>query len=664
MEGIPTSPGRENGVRQKRESRGWGGGKAAAPPHETPTQSTQTEGQMPDWKDKFKWKLDDNLAFIWYDLMSTRARQLALHALSRVIAGSALLIGVPYAIGFYIDGLTNQLLDALLIGGILFLALELSGVLLGWLQQRIREFFFQEAIWYTPQAVSRLYYQRPLAWLSGGTSEIDGGGVESVRQRTWNVMSSYIFQIIPGWGYIIFGLMACLYANVWLGLLVLLYVFVERYMGQQVNERIHTDMKPVIDQFKRWERRMQAWWQSHDHIKNHGIESKVLSMIHDEVQPALRDDDAVWRVYFAKRIVTQRLRSLGFALGLYTLLGYLVFIETLSLAIAVLVFFSFERIRSTITDLNTEQRDVLFNLTSIAKYRRVLQQPMPFSYDIGKSFNEGDSEKGITITFDNVSHTVSDGNEDKLVLREVNLTIPAGQRVGIVGPSGAGKSQLLSLLVRATDPHKGLVLINNTDLREWRLESLLRYYGVIMQKSEPFEDTVLGNLLFPISHFDLPSEGRHSPTHIEAMAKDALRKAGLNAEQFPNGLHTNIGYKGLKLSGGQQQRLQIAAAHLKLNWTTVRPRLILADEPTASLDSLSELTVMEHLSEQLPTGTTMLMVAHRLSTVASMDRIVFVRPLALCDDDTVQVTSHRSLAELYNAEELFREMADAQGFRP
>ncbi len=627
---------------------------------------------MSNWKKRLTPKLDDNLAFIWYDLMNDRTRQLALHALSRVIAGSALLVGVPYAIGFYIDGLTNQLLDTLLVGGILFLILELSGVLLGWLQQRIREFFFQEAFWYMPQAITRLYYQRPLSWLSSGTSEIDGGGMEGLRQKIWNVTGSYIFQIIPGWGYIIFGLLACLYANIGLGLLVLFYVMVERYMGQQVNKRIYTDMQPVIDQFKWWERRMQARWHSHDHVKEHGIESKisgndeakVMGMIHDEVQPALRGDDAVWRVYFAKRIVTQRLRSLGFALGLYSLLGYLVFVETLSLAVAVLVFFSFERIRSTITDLNTEQRDVLFNMTSIAKYRRVLQTPVPFMYNIGRMFNELNDAKDITVTFDHVSHTVNDGGSEMLVLRDVNLTIFAGQRIGIVGPSGAGKSQLLSLLVRSTDPHRGRVLINDTNLREWRLESLLRYYGVIMQKSEPFEDTVLGNLLFPISHFDLPDEGGHSASYIETMAIEALRKAGLDAEQFPNGLYTNIGYKGLKLSGGQQQRLQIAAAHLKLNWTKDRPRLILADEPTASLDSLSELTVMKHLSEQLPNGTTMLMVAHRLSTVAAMDGIIFVRPLALCDDDTTQVTVHRSLAELYATEALFREMADAQGFRP
>lgn len=607
---------------------------------------------------------NEDLSFIWFELMSSKARILATHALLWVITGSALLVAVPYAIGFYIDGLTNQILDALIVGGLLFVCLELSGITIGWLRQRIREYFFQEAFWYIPQSITRLYFSRPLSWLSGGTSEIDGGGVDSLRDKVHSVTGSYIFQIIPGWGTIIFGLLACTYANVWLGLIVVFYIATERYFGRKTNLYIHREMHPVIDDFKRWERRMQEWWKNIDHVKNQGVESKILRQIEREVQRALKGDDAVWRIYFAKQIVIHRLRSLSSAVILYSLLGYLVFLNTISLTVAVLVFFSFERIRSTLGDLNDQQREVQFNLASIAKYRRVLKSTIPFNYYTGDEFSESD----ILIKFDGVSHKVGEGDREKLVLREVNLTIHAGEKVGVVGPSGAGKSQLLSLLVRAADPVAGRVLINDIDLRELQLESLLRYYGVIMQKSEPFEDTVLGNLLFGVSHLDLPIPYDELSTSeqeiIHRLAHEALKKAGLDMDGFQDGIHTNIGYKGLTLSGGQQQRLQIAAAHFKLSISPNRPRLILADEPTASLDSLSELTVMEHLQEQLLPGTSMLMVAHRLSTVAHMDKIVFVRPLELCDCHTVQVTIHSSLKELYEAEALFREMADAQGFRP
>ena len=596
--------------------------------------------------------------------MNGHSRYLAKHALSRVLLGSAMLIAVPYAIGFFIDGLTTKVLDALLVGGILFLSLELCNTALGWWRQQVREHFFQEAFWYMPQSITRLYYLRPLSWLSGGTSEIDGGGVESLKEKVWNVTGSYIFQIIPGWGQVFFGLLACTYANLWLGSVALTYIVIERYIGGKENKYIHTEMKPVIDLFKRWERRMQEWWRNTDHVKSQGVETKVLKQIKGEVQEALKGDDVVWRIYFAKAIVKHRLRSLVFAMVLYSLVGYLVFNEVITLAVAVLVFFSFERIRSVLGDLNDQQRDVQFNLVSIAKYRRILSQEAPFSYDEGAIFHED----SISIRFDRVSHEVGEVDDRKRILHDVCLSIGVGEKVGIVGPSGAGKSQLLSLLVRAADPVSGAVCINDTDLRTIRLESLLRYYGVIMQKSEPFEDTVLGNLLFGISHLDLtePYEDLsvQEQSEICNMAHIALKKAGLNAGIFPNGIHTSIGYKGLKLSGGQQQRLQIAAAHMKLGMCEMRPRLIIADEPTASLDSLSELTVMEHLQDNLPPQTTMLMVAHRLSTVARMDRIVFVRPLEVCDDNTAQVTAHSSLAELYQTEALFREMANAQGFRP
>ena len=609
-------------------------------------------------------KVEKNLGFIWYELMDQKSRMLAKRSLVRVLLGAALFVAVPYAIGFFIDGLTNQTLDALLVGGLLFLSLELSSVALGWFRQQVREHFFQHAFWYIPHSITRMYYSRPLAWLSGSTSEIDGGGVESLREKVWNVIGSYIFTIIPGWGLVVFALGACLYAQVWLGSAACLYVVVHVYFGRKDNRHIHSEMKPIIDLFKRWERRMQEWWRNVDHVKNQGVESKMLVQTQREVQHPLSLDDAVWRVFFARAIVYHRLRSLAFAAVMYGLVGYFVFTDMISLAVAVLVFFSFERIRNTLGELNDQAREVQFNLAGIAKYRRVLRQEVPFHYDQGDDF----SQDTMSVAYKNVCHDMGNDQEKKRILHDVNLVFKPGEKIGIVGPSGAGKSQLVSLLVRSTDPVSGQVEVGGRDIRDVRLESLLRYYGVIMQKSEPFDDSVLGNLLFGVSHLDLPCPYEEmSPSkqrEIDECARESLEKAGLGLDVFPNGIHTHIGYKGLKLSGGQQQRLQIAAAHMKLAMNPDKPRLVIADEPTASLDSLSELTVMAHLQDSLPRQTTMLMVAHRLSTVSRMDRIVFVRPLECVQEGQDQVTIHDSLGKLYCEEALFRQMADSQGFRP
>jgi ABC-type multidrug transport system fused ATPase/permease subunit len=173
----------------------------------------------------------------------------------------------------------------------------------------------------------------------------------------------------------------------------------------------------------------------------------------------------------------------------------------------------------------------------------------------------------------------------------------------------------------------------------------------------------LGNITFGVSHQDWRELALGHG--VEARAWDAITKAGLDfGGRLTHGLHTKLGYKGMRLSGGQQARLLIAAAHFKLSSHLNRPRLILADEPTASLDSLAETEVLKHINESLPPGTTLLMIAHRLSTVATMDRIMFVRPLEHCGAGEAQITMHTSLAELYQISSLFRKMADAQSFRP
>ncbi|MCA9367922.1 ABC transporter ATP-binding protein [Candidatus Kaiserbacteria bacterium] len=610
--------------------------------------------------------LDENLTFIWHDLMNDRARRLAKQSMIYAVLGSLFFIASPYGISIFIDGLTTAELHPMVLGGIVFLILQFIEIGVGLVRQKHRERFFQEAFWYLPQAISALSFARPTAWLAGASSDIDGGGIASLRDKVWSVIGNFIFAIIPIYSMTLFGIAACYFAHPILGLGATVFALIELKLGALNNRYIQTEMKPVIDQFKRWERRMAEWWHNLDHIKYHGVETKILSMIHDEVQSALTGDDRVWRKYYANWIAIRRTISLAFATVIYVATGYLVLVtKSIDGASAVLVFFSLQRVRSSLMELSDQQREIQFNLASIAKYRRALKKTVPFVYNQGEPF----AGSAISITFDGVSHTVGEhDDEQKLILRDVNLNIAVGEKVGIVGPSGAGKSQLMSLLVRAADPTTGRILINGQDLRELKPESLLRYYGVIMQKSEPFEDTVLGNLLFGVSHLDLPVTPSELSGHrlavLHGEAHLALKKAGLDVSTLPHGLNTNIGYKGTKLSGGQQQRLQIAGAHLKLAMSKTRPKLIIADEPTASLDSLSELTVMEHLRETLPEDTTMFMVAHRLSTVEDMDRIIFVRLLQDCAPGTAQVTIHHSLDTLYETEPLFRKMADAQKWVP
>jgi subfamily B ATP-binding cassette protein MsbA len=196
-------------------------------------------------------------------------------------------------------------------------------------------------------------------------------------------------------------------------------------------------------------------------------------------------------------------------------------------------------------------------------------------------------------------------NEERDVLREVNLRIPAGSMVALVGESGGGKSTLTKLLPRFHDPTRGAVLWDGTDLRDARVGSVRSHIALVTQETVLFNDTVRNNIAY----------SRLGATDVEI--KEAARIAFAHdfIMELPNGYETIVGERGIFLSGGQRQRLAIARAVL-----ADAPVLIL-DEATSALDAESERLVQRALANLIRNRTT-IVIAHRLSTVRRADKIV------------------------------------------
>ena len=213
-----------------------------------------------------------------------------------------------------------------------------------------------------------------------------------------------------------------------------------------------------------------------------------------------------------------------------------------------------------------------------------------------KSFSE-------EIRFDNVSFDY--GKNSVPVLKNVSFSIPKGSVVALVGASGSGKSTVADLIPRFYDTTSGSVKIDGEDIREIKLESLRRMMGIVSQEVVLFNDTVRYNISY--------GQPETKDNDIIFAAKSA------NAMEFidslPEGLDTVIGERGVKLSGGQKQRLSIARAIIK------NPPFLILDEATSSLDSESEKLV-QHAIDQLMKDRTVLVIAHRLSTVKNADDIV------------------------------------------
>lgn len=201
------------------------------------------------------------------------------------------------------------------------------------------------------------------------------------------------------------------------------------------------------------------------------------------------------------------------------------------------------------------------------------------------------------------------------VLDGLDLTVPPGQRVGLVGFSGAGKSTVLALLQRFYDPDSGRVLIDGQDLRDVTLESLHTALAVVPQDTALFHRTVRENIRY----------GRPDATDEEVLRAAEMAHCRAFIEALPEGFDTVVGNRGVKLSGGQRQRLAIARALLK------DTPILLLDEATSALDSESERAIQAAL-DSLMRGRTVIAIAHRLSTLQNFDRIIVMNHGRIVED--------------------------------
>lgn len=221
------------------------------------------------------------------------------------------------------------------------------------------------------------------------------------------------------------------------------------------------------------------------------------------------------------------------------------------------------------------------------------------------------------IDFEGVGFRYADADAQDRVFDDFTLEIPAGQRVGLVGRSGSGKTTLTTLLLRLEDLTRGRIVIDGQDIAHVTQTSLRRQIAYVAQEPMLFHRSIRENIAY----------GR--PDASDAEVERAAREA--NAwefiERLPDGLDTEVGERGVKLSGGQRQRVAIARAIL------MDAPILVLDEATSALDSESERLIQDAL-ENLMRGRTAIVVAHRLSTVASLDRIVVLSHGAIAEDGT------------------------------
>ncbi len=279
---------------------------------------------------------------------------------------------------------------------------------------------------------------------------------------------------------------------------------------------------------------------------------------------------------------------------------------------------------------------VLFSIMSPIKALGQLNNDIQVSLAAGnRIFTILDTESNITdkpdaiikdsfinkITYKNVTFQYSENDGE--VLQDINLEIQKNKKVAFVGGSGAGKTTLVNLLPRFYDVGKGSILIDESDIRDIKMSGLRKLMGIVTQEVILFNDTIANNIAYGLKEY--------SRTNIENAAR--LANAYDFVMELPAGFDTMIGERGMRLSGGQRQRISIARAILK------NPPILIFDEATSSLDSESERLIQEAI-DNLMKDRTVLIVAHRLSSIIKSDHIVVMEKGKIID-----IGSHKELLQ-------------------
>lgn len=297
--------------------------------------------------------------------------------------------------------------------------------------------------------------------------------------------------------------------------------------------------------------------------------------------------------------------------------------------IDVLTFFMFMLVASRLYD---PMQSALNNLAAVIAMRTNVGR---MNEILGHPVQQGSEEltnKGCDIVFDHVGFSYNDG---ETVLRDVSFTAKQGEVTALVGPSGGGKTTVSRLAARFWDNQKGTITVGGMKVADTDPEKLMSLYSIVFQDVTLFDNTIMENIRL----------GKKGATDEEVLAAARLANVDEFAEKLPDKWNTNIGENGCELSGGERQRLSIARAFLK------DAPIILLDEATASLDVENETLIQTALS-RLIKNKTVLIIAHRMRTVAGADKIVVLENGVVAEEGRPD--------ELYKRNGIYTHMVDIQ----
>ena len=594
------------------------------------------------------------IVWVWAELVSregkTRMRRMAVW----MSVSCLLTVVLPWMLG--------QVIDALIVGAVspapliwllgVYGALLLVRQVLRYYQSIAREYLLGLNMRQLDVRTTELFMEKSLGTHVSESTLLNEANVKKGYERVLALEGMVLFEGLEAVLNIILPFLALWVFAIWTGTWavgLIIVLILASHMGWTLflNQQVLRVCLPIDRMWRFLNRYRVERWQRVERVKTNAKESaeeKEIERLFDEV---IEPDRRFW-FWFIKQATYRNMLADGLLFVLIVYCVYQVWGGAMAAGSLWFLVAWGSQFSTTLWHIGHIEHQFNFFTPSIMSMKDALTMPVGF-----RPVSEPtvmDLTQEFRIDFEDIGYHYDHKTEDETpiaTLDGISFTIAPGEKIALIGPSGAGKSTIMKLLLRYMDPTQGRIVIDGVDLRELDLDSWLSNIGYVPQQLEVFDGTIRYNLTYGLSE----EQRKHiTDDEIWAMMQTLHIDFG---DRLTDGLETRIGFNGIKLSGGQNQRLMMGAAALK------KPRFMIIDEATSSLDATTERLVQAGLEKVLHQCGA-LIVTHRLNTVRRIcDRFVLIDRID-GQGGRIQAVAN-SFEELAEMSPTFRELARDQG---
>ncbi len=616
------------------------------------------ERQASTLKDYLKsyWESTETFGWIWRELVSDKTKRWARIFAVLVFAQTIVEMLSSLPIRYLADGAIAKNEQMVIYSLIAYSLLHIIPRLINWFGLYVRNHIAVGNWARLDQRLNELFFQKSLGQHTQQSSYLSSASMEKGRARVINVEEIAINDALN----VAFGISivyVLLWFMSWFAGFVASILFVSMVCWSlYLNRQVMINCLPLEREFRAYNQYRGERWEHVERVKVCGKEIEETEYMNERVSANLEKERQFWKWYDSMKTI----RGLTNSIGVIAIVAYAIYqvyegIWSVGILFPLISWSGY--VKDNLWRLGELEHQLNWNLPSVHAMKGLLEKPCDIDIN---GLVHIDPSKNIRVELKNVSHAypvgafgVEDTAENianRLVLKNVSFSIEPGEKVALIGESGAGKTTTMKLLYRASDPTSGQILINGIDLREINLKSWCQSIGYIAQKAQVFDGTIRYNLVY------LLSEEERARVKDEELWS-LMRKLKIDfGQRLTHGLDTVVGKNGIELSGGQAQRLMIGAAVI------AKPRFVIIDEATSSLDSTTEKEVQRGLEVILGGDVSALIITHRLSAVRTLcTKFVVMRSLDILHNGDNQVEAvASSFEELYEISPTFRRLADDQ----